>query len=220
MIHNMQNVVESVIREAFRDLIEMEQENGNIKLIYPQLRNGQKRHSEQEFKQLFIDHFCRTTEGLKYSVETPTLNGYSFKKGEKPATNENGRSGNIDLCIHQYADHKWKHLHLMEFKAHNVPEAHIEKDLLKLSADSPDNELNKVNYFVHLIYTADRGTLDNLKEKYDNLTLTIKKTAQKRIIIYLLFVNGIKGKYEKPGYYAFDFFEGIDGKDYNSMEQL
>lgn len=220
MIHNMQNVVESVIREAFSDLIKMEQENGNIKLIYPQLRNGQKRYSEQEFKQLFIDHFCRTAEGLKYSVETPTQVAIPPKKEKSLSDNEHGRSGNIDLCIHQYADNEWKHLHLVEFKAHNVPKAYIKKDLLKLSADSPDKEFNKVNYFVHLIYTADQRTLDNLKKKYDELTLAIGKPAQKQIIIYLLFVNGIKGKYEKPGYYAFDFFEGIDGKDYNSMEQL
>ena len=147
----MQNVVDQVIRDAFRDLIEMGQETGNIKLIYPQLRNGNKRQSEQEFKQLFIDHFCRTAKGLKYSVETPTLNGYSFKKVEEPNIDNNGRSGNIDLCIHQYADNEWKRLHLVEFKAHNVPVGLIEKDLLKLSAEFKDNKLNQVNYFVHLI---------------------------------------------------------------------
>ncbi len=94
----MENVVDNVIKNAFRNLIEMEQEDGNIKLIYPTLRDGKgKRHSEQEFKQLFIDNFCKAATNLKYSVETPTLHGYSFKKGEKPVIDdENGRSGNID----------------------------------------------------------------------------------------------------------------------------
>ena len=218
----MQNVVDQVIRNAFRDLIEMEQETGNIKLIYPQLRNGNKRQSEQEFKQLFIDHFCRTAEGLKYSVETPTLNSYSFKKGQKPCIDENGRSGNIDLCIHQYADNKWKRLHLLEFKAHNVPETNIEKDLLKLSAKFDGDKLNKVNYFVHLIYTADQGTLDNLKEKYDRLKSAIdrpEQKLQKQITVYLLFVSGVKKVHLSPGYYVFDLFEGIDVQDYKNMEQ-
>lgn len=219
MIHNMQNVVESVIRDAFRDLIEMEQEAGDIKLIYPQLRNGNKRQSEQEFKQLFIDHFCKTAEGLKYSVETPTLNSYSFKKGQKPGIDENGRSGNIDLCIHQYADNEWQRLHLVEFKAHNVPEPNIEKDLLKLSVGFPNEELNKVNYFVHLIYTAGQRTLDNLKKKYDRLKSAIEKPAEKRIIVYLLLANGVKGLYQSPGYYVFDLFEGIDMQDYKNIEQ-
>ena len=215
----MQNIVDQVIRDAFRDLIEMEQETGNIKLIYPQQRKSStKRQSEQEFKQLFIDHFCRTAEGLKYSVETPTLNSYSFKKGQKPSIDENGRSGNIDLCIHQHADNKWKRLHLLEFKAHNVPETNIEKDLLKLSAKFDGDKLNKVNYFVHLIYTADQGTLDNLKEKYNRLKSAIEKPAQKRIIIYLLFVNGIKGRHHEPGYYTFDLFEDFDIWDYKNME--
>ena len=216
----MQNVVESVIRDAFRDLIKMEQDTGDIKLIYPsQRKSGAKRQSEQEFKQLFIDHFCRTAEGLKYSVETPTLNGYSFKKGEEPSTNDNGRSGNIDLCIHQNAGNKWQRLHLVEFKAHNVPEALIEKDLLKLSAESKDNTLNQVNYFVHIIYTANQRTLNSLKEKYDRLKSAINQPAQKRIIVYLLLANGVKGLYQSPGYYVFDLFEGIDMQDYKNIEQ-
>ncbi|HIZ32490.1 MAG TPA: hypothetical protein H9814_02925 [Candidatus Bacteroides merdigallinarum] len=215
----MQNIVDQVIRSAFRDLIEMEQETGNIKLIYPQLRNGQKRHSEQEFKQLFIDHFCRTAEGMKYSVETPTLNSYSFKKREKPDTNEKGRSGNIDLCIHQYAGNEWKRRHLVEFKAHNVPESQIEKDLLKLSARFDGDQLNKVNYFVHLIYTADPKTLDNLKEKYDRLKSAINRPEQKQITVYLLFVSGVKNVHLSPGYYVFDIFEGIDVQDYKDMKQ-
>ena len=215
----MKNVVDLIIHSAFRDLIEMEQESGNIKLIYPQLRNNHKRQSEQEFKQLFIDHFCRTTEELKYSVETPTLNSYSFKKEEKPALDENGRSGNIDLCIHQYVGNEWKRLHLVEFKAHNIPEVHIEKDLLKLSVGFKGDELNKINYLVHLIYTADQRTLDSLIEKYDKLKSAINRPEQKQITVYLLFASGVKNVHLSPGYYVFDLFEGIDVQNYKNMEQ-
>ena len=216
----MENVVDSVIRHAFRDLIEMEQEDGNIKLIYPTLRDGKgKRHSEQEFKQLFIDNFCKAKTNLKYSVETPTLHGYSFKKGEKPVIDdENGKSGNIDLCIHQKSDGEWKRLHLVEFKAHNVPRPNIEKDLLKLSAPFSDDKLNKTNYFIQLIYPADKGTVESLKNKYDELKSSFEENLRKQIVVYILFVNGIKGQHENaPGYYSFDLLEGLDANNYKTI---
>lgn len=212
----MENVVDNVIRNAFRDLIAMEQEDGNIKLIYPTLRDGKgKRHSEQEFKQLFIDDFCKAKTDLKYSVETPTPQRCSFK-GEQPVIgNEEGRSGNIDLCIHQKADGEWKLLHLVEFKAHNVPLANIEKDLLKLSAPFSDDKLNKTNYFIQLIYSADTRTVDNLKDKYKRLKQSFK--GEKQVVVYILFVNGTKRLNDAPGYYAFDISEDLDANNYQAI---
>lgn len=211
----MENVVDSVIKNAFRDLIEMEQEDGNIKLIYPTLRDNEKRHSEQEFKQLFIDNFCKAATNLKYSVETPTPQKCS-NKGEQPVIGgEEGRSGNIDLCIHQKADGEWKLLHLVEFKAHNVPRPNIEKDLLKLSAPFPDDKLNKTNYFIQLIYSADTRTVDNLKDKYERLKQSFK--GEKQVVVYILFVNGIKRLNDVPGYYSFDISKGLDANSYKTI---
>ena len=215
----MENVVDSVIRHAFRDLIEMEQEDGNIKLIYPTLRDGKgKRHSEQEFKQLFIDNFCKEATDLKYSVETPTLHGYSTKEEKTVIDDENGKSGNIDLCIHQKVDGEWKLLHLVEFKAHNVPRPNIEKDLLKLSTSFPDDELNKTNYFIQLIYPADKETVKSLKSKYNEFKLLFEKSSRKQIVVYILFVNGIKGQHDNaPGYYSFDLLESLDANHYKTI---
>lgn len=214
----MENIVDNVIRNAFRDLIEMEQEDGNIKLIYPTLRDNEKRHSEQEFKQLFIDNFCKAATDLKYSVETPTPQKCSHKGEQLVIGGKEGRSGNIDLCIHQKVDGEWKLLHLVEFKAHNVPLANIKKDLLKLSAPFTGEELNKTNYFIQLIYSADTRTVDNLKEKYDKLKSPFEKSAQKQIVVYILFVNGIKGQHDNaPGYYSFDLLEGLDANNYQTI---
>lgn len=213
----MKNVVDNVIRNAFRDLIEMEQEDGNVKLIYPTLRDNEKRHSEQEFKQLFIDNFCKEATDLKYSVETPTLHGYSTKEEKTVIDDENGRSGNIDLCIHQKTDGEWKRLHLVEFKAHNVPRPNIEKDLLKLSASLTSKDPNKTNYFIQLIYSADTRTVDNLKKKYHDLKSSIKEGIQKQIVVYILFVNGIKRLQDAPGYYSFNLSEGLDANNYQTI---
>ena len=212
----MENVVDSVIRHAFRDLIEMEQEDGNIKLIYPTLRDGKgKRHSEQEFKQLFIDNFCKEATDLKYSVETPTPQKCSHKGEQLVIGGKEGRSGNIDLCIHQKTDGEWKLLHLIEFKAHNVPRPNIEKDLLKLSAPFPDDKLNKTNYFIQLIYSADTRTVDNLKDKYERLKQSFK--GEKQVVVYILFVNGIKRLNDVPGYYSFDISKGLDANSYKTI---
>ncbi len=211
----MENVVDSVIKNAFRDLIEMEQEDGNIKLIYPTLRDNEKRHSEQEFKQLFIDNFCKEATDLKYSVETPTPQKCSHKGEQLVIGGKEGRSGNIDLCIHQKTDGEWKLLHLIEFKAHNVPRPNIEKDLLKLSAPFPDDKLNKTNYFIQLIYSADTRTVDNLKDKYERLKQSFK--GEKQVVVYILFVNGIKRLNDVPGYYSFDISKGLDANSYKTI---
>ena len=211
----MENVVDSVIKNAFRDLIEMEQEDGNIKLIYPTLRDNEKRHSEQEFKQLFIDNFCKEATDLKYSVETPTPQKCSHKGEQLVIGGKEGRSGNIDLCIHQKTDGEWKLLHLIEFKAHNVPRPNIEKDLLKLSAPFPDDKLNKTNYFIQLIYSADTRTVDNLKDKYERLKQSFK--GEKQVVVYILFVNGIKRLNDVPGYYSFDISKGLDANNYKTI---
>ena len=211
----MENVVDNVIKNAFRNLIEMEQEDGNIKLIYPTLRDNEKRHSEQEFKQLFIDNFCKEATDLKYSVETPTPQKCSHKGEQLVIGGKEGRSGNIDLCIHQKTDGKWKRLHLIEFKAHNVPLPNTEKDLLKLSASFPDDELNKTNYFIQLIYSADTRTVDNLKDKYERLKQSFK--GEKQVVVYILFVNGIKRLNDVPGYYSFDISKGLDANNYKTI---
>lgn len=214
----MQNVVDQVIRNAFRDLIRMEEENGDIKLIYPQLRNGHKRQSEQEFKQLFIDHFCKTAEGLKYSVETPTRKKYSSENG-RLVEKKDGESGRIDMCIYQRVEDKWQRWHMLELKAHNVKEEKVRNDLTKLIKDAEIDKYCKESYFIHILYSANKGTLNSLQKKYKSYLEGVDALLPppgKEIIIYLLFVHGVdKGK--EPCYCRFSLKDGLNNWEFQKI---
>ena len=216
----MQEFVSNLIIAAFRKLISMEKGDGNAQLMYPSLRQTKRRrYSEQEYKLLFIESFCEKNSAWKYSVETPTVNAYSFPKGQDPRIDNNGKSGSIDLCIYQKTDGEWKRLHLVEFKAHNVHINLIKKDLLKLNAPFTGDEVNKQNYFVHLIFQANDGTLHNLKEKYEKCQAFIKRQklpTDKQVTVFILFVHGIKSHTEAtPCYLRFQLRDKFNNNEIN-----
>ena len=165
--------------------------------------------------------FCDKNSAWKYSVETPTVNAYSFPKGQDPRIDNNGKSGSIDLCIYQKTDGEWKRLHLVEFKAHNVHINLIKKDLLKLNAPFTGDEVNKQNYFVHLIFQANDGTLHNLKEKYEKCQAFIKRQklpTDKQVTVFILFVHGIKSHTEAtPCYLRFQLRDKFNNNEINYL---
>ncbi len=71
-------------------------------LIFPS-RNNVARISEQELRQVFIEMISEDAKEYYYSIETPTVNAYSFSNDEKDIRIGddiiNGRSALIDLCI-------------------------------------------------------------------------------------------------------------------------
>lgn len=197
-------VMNELVLDSFRKLTNLGEEGkqpAKSKLIYPQSRDGKGvRHSEQEFKQLFIESFIvsQQTNDLCYSLETPTDKKYSFK-GEPEVVAEDekgGCSGNIDMCIYQAKER----LHLIEFKANNIQEHSIQKDLLKLCMECECSKVNKTNYLIHIIYKADKNTLINLNEKYHDIRTPLLAEAKKEIVIYILFVNGVKAVEIAPCY--------------------
>ena len=99
-----------------------------------------------------------------------------------------------------------------------MPRPNIEKDLLKLSAPFSDDKLNKTNYFIQLIYPADKETVKSLNSKYNELKSLFEKSSRKQIVVYILFVNGIKGQHDNaPGYYSFDLLESLDANNYKTI---
>lgn len=204
----MNNLMEDVVKKAFRMLIEAMDENGSQKLLFPCRRNGISRYSEQEFKQMLIKAL-EETNGIKYSVETPTLQRYSSQNG-KLIENMNGESGRIDMCIYQKVADKWQRLHLVELKAHNVK---VQNDLMKLIQDSEKDEFCKESYFIQILYSANKETLSNLQQKYNSYIgeeKALLPSLDKEIIVYLLFANGVQKVEESPCYCRFNLRDGLN----------
>lgn len=216
----MNDFMTSLVVQAFCKLVEAKDRNGGQKLLFPQKRDGSCRYSEQEFKQMFIEVFCQSidTKGLKYSVETPTRKKYS-SKGAKFGIDPNGISGNLDLCIHQKgSDGKWQRLHAIELKANNVD---VWKDLVKLAEELKANDSSRENYFIQVLYTADKGTLNSLHQKYDGYKEELKRLhlPTEGIVVYLLYVDGVKRICEKPCYSRFNLGTGFEGEPFPLCER-
>jgi len=131
----------------------------------PDNKSDEKRRrvSEQEARFLFTRELESQTE-YYYSVETPTMETYRFSGVDIPKIAEDGRSGNVDVCLY---DSQHQRIHLVEFKAHNVDVVDMLKDFLKLRYDNDGEKLT--NYFVHLLETYNKGTIDNLIGKYKTI---------------------------------------------------
>lgn len=199
------------MRKAFRMFIEAMDENGSQKLLFPCKRIGISRRSEQEFKQMLIKALEETDGIKKYSLETPTLQTYSSQNGEL-VEDENGVSGRIDMCIYQRIKNGWQRLHLLELKAHNVKRKQIQNDLIKLIKDAEIDKFCQESYFIQILYSANKGTLNSLQKKYQSFTegsSTLLPPSNKEIIIYLLFANGV-GREKEPCYCRFSLKEGLN----------
>ena len=207
----MNDLMTSLVLQAFRKLVEAKDRNGEQRILFPQKRDGSCRYSEQEFKQMFIEVFCQSidTKGLRYSVETPTRKKYS-SKGTKFSIDPNGISGNLDLCIHQKgSDDKWQRLHAVEFKANNVD---VWKDLVKLAGELNADGSSQENYLIQVLYTADKGTLNSLRLKYIGYKEELRQLQLpiEGIVVYLLYAGGVKKICEKPCYSRFNLDTGFE----------
>lgn len=155
----------TAIKEVFRT---NKEQNGAIndsvsRLIFPSKRKGETRISEQELRMVFVEQFNKYVAANRdwnvfYSVETPTMDTYAdFSKN--PHQDDDGRSGNIDLSIHNV---EGKRICLIEFKALNPDKIDYEKDFVKLNNKTENVDLT---YFVQIVDNHDSGTYDNIVNK-------------------------------------------------------
>lgn len=164
--------IENVISNTFAAIqtVYNNQINNTLKsstrsrIIFPHKRNGELRVSEQELRFVFVEQLNKEIQKYKwnvyYSVETPTINKYTFTGVKEPSKSiENGRSGNIDLVIH---DPSLNRIALIEFKANNPEEKKYAKDLVKLDVDGKEA---KYQYFIQIVKKADEATIKNIKDK-------------------------------------------------------
>ena len=156
----------NVIKEVYKSQKEGKEPIGvsDSRIIFPQKRNEETRVSEQELRFIFVEQlnkYLQSQEGrewnIYYSVETPTYHAYrGFKSGNPGVADidENARSGNIDLCIH---NKKGKRICLIEFKALNPIAADYSKDFCKLIEEAKgDKEVLRFFYKLLMLLTIER----------------------------------------------------------------
>ena len=183
-----------LIKETCEDLIHLHQKNPtHTKLLFPRYRKGEARISEQEARFCFAAVAERGTE-YRYSVETPTLETYSFTDG-------GGRiSAQTDLTLWDL-DGKNKEFNI-EFKAKNPGDKSIDKDIEKLLKEKIDG------VWFHLFENADSGTFPRLGEKFESAVtkhynaLLVKHPGLKKEILFAVCSLGngvgIVGKLSLP----------------------
>lgn len=132
------------------------------RIIFPKNRKLSQRVSEQELRFTFVEQLyeeIRQGWDVFYSVETPTLKEYSgFSKG-KPECGKGGRSGAIDLVIH---DNKSRRLVIIEFKAHTAEEKDYKKDLYKLVCENAE-----CKFFVNILKNVKSTTCKSIHDKIE-----------------------------------------------------
>lgn len=111
------------------------------------------RISEQELRLLFIDEFKKFYPELFCSIETPTVEKYSFGDSYETikATSE-GQSASLDMCVFERVSNVYKRALNIEFKHNNSALKNIGKDVLKLLFEQQDGA------FIQLLDNTDKGT--------------------------------------------------------------
>ena len=139
-------------------------QNSKEKLIFPNKIESSgaknvKRISEQELRQIFIEEFNTPDNELYYSIETPTVQKYSFGKSFADIKVSNiGQSALIDMSIFEKDTSNYKRIYNIEFKHANCELKSIAKDIFKLIHEKEDGA------FIILLDNTDNGTLRNDKE--------------------------------------------------------
>lgn len=123
------------------------------RLIFPELRGGNIRISEQEARLLFCTMLQDTS--YYYSVEAPTTETY-VQSGTTPL------SARSDVALYRSVENGLKRVANIEFKAHNATSEQIRKDVEKLIREKLTG-----NWF-HLLPSSNSGTIPRLFEKFVN----------------------------------------------------
>jgi hypothetical protein len=140
-----------ITQEASRELLKIYHNSGNqtTRLVFSRKRNGMIRASELEMRFVLTTMIERYNfPGLGYSIESPTVEPYSFK-GKK------SRSAATDLSL--YIDNQKEDN--MELKAHNPATSSILKDIKKLVGEPC------LGAWIHLLKNKDSGTLKSIINK-------------------------------------------------------
>lgn len=123
------------------------------RLIFPKMRSGEKRISEQES----LISYCGILNTLNYyySIETPTKEVYQ-------QTGKNPKSARSDISLYNYDGNIFVKVANVELKAKTPGEEQIRKDIEKLLKEGETG-----NWF-HTLFILDSTTLRKLFDKFRN----------------------------------------------------
>lgn len=145
-----------LMQETSRELINIyhKKENRKTLLVFPVKRDGTTRISEQDLRfALTTLHGKFSHPNLSFSVETPTVEEYSFS-GKKE------RSASSDLSFYNLNDKVIKKVINIEVKSRNPEQKSIEKDIEKLGREPVNGA------WLHILENEDSGTIKILFKKF------------------------------------------------------
>jgi len=172
----------------------------NTALVFPQYRGNKKtRVSEQELRFAFVEALISYNNknqevnnnqekqlNLYYSIETPTNDKYKFSTKDNgnsdfpKAGEEKGESGKFDLVIFEKENEAFKRVCLIEFKANDITQHKIKKDMVKLHNPKEGDE-NVLRYFIEVFSAPNKNTESNVKER---INLKRKDEERKKNFYY------------------------------------
>lgn len=176
------------------------------RLVFPDLRSGKTRVSEQEARLLWCTSLQETS--FYYAVEAPTTKTY-IQTGKK------GQSARTDVALYEASGSSLHRVANIEFKAGSSSSEQIRKDLEKLIREDISG-----NWF-HLLYARNSGTLPSLSKKFVNgfnkcasivkhdvdIVFCICVLREKQMFARRFCFRFAEGNFTS---YVSDFFEHID----------
>jgi len=196
-----------LVQETSKELLKIyfDKPTRRTLLIFPQYRKKDKRISEQELRLVLINlHEQFSHPGFYYSVETPTLEEYSFSgKGKRSAASDLSFYHNDEKVLN------------IELKAHNPEQEAIDKDIEKLVSEDCNGA------WIHILKNEDSGTVKTLFEKFEKSFRKFNH-SKKPISFHILILESQtllsrKGK-EKENDYSNNIFN-IDYSLWKNLKQ-
>lgn len=226
--------IEELIEKSLKDLVSALTTDGTYrKLIFPNYRNGNVRHSEQELRQIFLKN-VEEDGNYFYSIETPTKYVYCISNSDNPIVKENHETGDghksASWDVTLYTEKKTDSLaSCIEFKYNNPDEkSGICKDFLKLAKEVNFTK-EKKNFFVHYHCVEDKNgwestSFKSIFRKYrksvDYIENLLKNQIDlKNVFVYLVCMQGKSKRISTYHFSLFDLKNYTVGTKYSNLKE-
>jgi hypothetical protein len=198
-----------LVQQASEELLKIYFNNPSRRTLlkFPYYRDkNEKRISEQELRFVLISiHDQNKFPDYQYSIETPTLEKYTFKGSKK-------RSAASDLSFY-FENEKVLNL---ELKARNPQQESIDKDIEKLVTENCNGA------WIHILKNEDKGTVKTLFKKFiksfENLGPSKRPISFHILILETQTLLSRKGKVNENDYSENRNIFNINYHQWNKMK--